>query len=180
MRHVSRSLQGLPALALVVLALVVYSPRPVAAQVADSQHVHSEGSYPPDGAVSVPGADAIEAEVEAVLAFQQEAWNAGDIRGFMVGYARHDSLVFISGDTVRRGWQENLYAYVRSYPDRAAMGTLSFEDVRVRALAPDLALAYGVWRLDRAEDEPHGRFSLVFRRFDEGWRIIHDHTSSAD
>ncbi len=165
---------------LFVLAACGTAPAAFAQTPSPSQHDHPPGSYPPVFVEPVPGAEAIEAEVRAVLEFQQEAWNAGDIRGFMVGYARHDSLVFISGDVVRRGWQENLYAYMRSYPNRAAMGTLAFEEVEVRALAPEVALAHGVWRLEREGDAPHGRFSLVFRKFDEGWRIVHDHTSSAE
>jgi ketosteroid isomerase-like protein len=153
------------------------------AACASAQHdapVHAPpGSYPPAPPAPVPGAAEIVASVRAVLDAQVAAWNRGDVRGFMNGSARHDSLVFISGGTLRRGWQENLYAYMRNYPDRAAMGTLSFEDVHVRPLAPDLALAYGVWRLRRAEDEPLGLFSLLFRETEDGWRIFHDHTSSA-
>jgi hypothetical protein len=97
----------------------------------------------------------------------------------MNGYARHDSLVFISGGALRRGWQENLYAYMRNYPDPSSMGTLSFEDVHVRALSPEYALVYGRWRLRRVVDEPLGLFSLLFRDTDDGWKIVHDHTSSA-
>lgn len=164
---------------LFVLAACGTAPAAFAQTPSPSQHDHPPGSYPPVFVEPVPGAEAIEAEVRAVLEFQQEAWNAGDIRGFMVGYARHDSLVFISGDVVRRGWQENLYAYMRNYPDQAAMGTLSFEDVDVRPLTPEYALAYGIWRLRRAEDEPMGLFSLLFRNTDDGWKIIHDHTSAA-
>ena len=137
------------------------------------------GSYPPPAPPPVEGAAEIEAAIRAVLEAQVAEWNRGDLRGFMDGYARHDSLVFISGGTLRRGWQENLYAYMRNYPDQAAMGTLSFEDVDVRPLTPEYALAYGIWRLRRAEDEPMGLFSLLFRNTDDGWKIIHDHTSAA-
>lgn len=138
-----------------------------------------EGSYPPAPLPTVEGAEAIEAAVRVVLDEQVAAWNNGDVRGFMEGYARHDSLVFISGGTLRRGWQENLYAYMRNYPDRSAMGTLSFEDLRFRVLSPEYALVYGIWRLRRADDEPLGLFTLLFRETHQGWRIVHDHTSSS-
>jgi ketosteroid isomerase-like protein len=138
-----------------------------------------DGSYPPPPPPPVPGAAEIEAAVRAVLDAQVAAWNRGDVRGFMDGYSRRDTLIMISDGTLRRGWQETLYAYMRNYPDQASMGTLSFEDVRVRPLTPDYALAYGIWRLRRAEDEPMGLFSLLFRETAEGWKIIHDHTSSA-
>lgn len=138
-----------------------------------------DGSYPPPPLPLVPGADEIAADVRAVLDAQVDAWNRGDVRGFMSGYSRRDTLIMISGGTLRRGWQETLYAYMRNYPNQEAMGTLSFEDVHVRALTPEFALVYGIWRLRRAEDEPLGLFSLIFRETDDGWKIIHDHTSSA-
>lgn len=171
-----KAVRGLTLFAVLATLAACSTPQAVTAQT--SEHDHPEGSYPPVFVPPVADADAVKAEVEAILLFQQEAWNAGDIRTFMVGYARHDSLVFISGDTIRRGWQNNLYAYVRNYPDTAAMGTLAFEELEVRPLTSELAIAYGIWRLEREADEPHGRFSLVLRKFDQGWRIIHDHTSS--
>lgn len=162
-----------------VLALTACGPsRPATAQQPASQHDHPPGSYPPEPP-SVPGAEAIVEGVRAVLDAQVDAWNAGDIRSFMEGYSRSDSLVFISSGTLRRGWQNNLYAYVRNYPDRAAMGTLSFEDLHIQPLAPDLALVYGRWRLRRAADEPLGLFTLLLRQEPDGWRIVHDHTSAS-
>lgn len=133
----------------------------------------------PEIAEPIPGADMIAAEIRAVLDAQVADWNAGNIRGFMNGYSRSDSLHFISNGTMRTGWQNSLYAYVRNYPDRASMGTLSFEDLHVQVLSPDAALVFGRYRLIREDDEPLGLFSLVFVREDQGWRIIHDHTSSS-
>ena len=68
--------------------------------------------------------------------------------------------------------------YRRSYPDRAAMGRLEFSDLEITPLGPDAALVLGRWRLKREKDSPGGVFTLVARRFPEGWRIIHDHTSA--
>ncbi len=59
------------------------------------------------------------------------------------------------------------------------MGTLTFSDLDVTVLSPDAAMVLGRWHLQRAKDEPHGRFTLIFRRMKQGWRIVHDHTSSA-
>ena len=129
--------------------------------------------------VSDPGA--VQAGVMALLEMQVDAWNDGSIRGFMDGYLRSDSLAFLSGGSLRRGWEESYYAYVRGYPDREAMGTLAFEGVEVRPLADDLALAFGRWRLAYADERPPagGLFSLLVRDVPgEGWRVVHDHTSS--
>jgi uncharacterized protein (TIGR02246 family) len=137
-----------------------------------------EGGFP-ELPAPVPGAREAMVAIRAVLDDQVRAWNAGDVRGFMAGYAGTDSLMFISNGQRRTGWQNALYAYVRNYPDRASMGTLSFEDLDIDVLAPDAALVSGLYRLRRENDEPIGLFSLVFRRDTAGrWRIVHDHTSS--
>ena len=117
--------------------------------------------------------------IRSVLRAQQEAWNQGDIDGFMNGYARSASTVFISEDSVRRGWETVRARYRQKYSDRAKMGTLSFSDIEINLLSSDAAVVLGRWRLERAKDRPHGRFTLIFRRLPRGWRIVHDHTSAA-
>jgi uncharacterized protein (TIGR02246 family) len=119
------------------------------------------------------------AEIQSILTAQQDAWGRGDIDGFMNGYARSASTVFVSEDEVRRGWETVRDRYRAKYSDRAKMGTLSFSGIEVTMLSPDAAVVLGRWRLKRANDEPHGRFTLIFKRLPEGWRIVHDHTSAA-
>ena len=119
-------------------------------------------------------------EVRAVLGAQQEAWNRGDIDGFMNGYARAESTVFVSGDEVMRGWQTVRDRYLKKYSDRAKMGALTFSDLEIERLGPDSAVALGRWELKRASDNPHGRFTLILRKTPDGWRIVHDHTSAAN
>jgi ketosteroid isomerase-like protein len=119
------------------------------------------------------------AEIQSVLTAQQDAWNRGNIDEFMNGYARSASTVFISEDEVRRGWETVRDRYHLRYSDRAKMGTLSFSEIEVTMLSPGAAVALGRWKLKRESDEPHGRFTLIFKRLPEGWRIVHDHTSAA-
>ena len=118
-------------------------------------------------------------QIRSVLRAQQEAWNRGDIDGFMNGYARSASTVFISEDTIRRGWQTVRDRYRKKYSSRAKMGTLTFSDLEITLLSSDSAVASGRWKLKRASDQPHGRFTLILRRLPEGWRIVYDHTSAA-
>ena len=118
-------------------------------------------------------------EIQNVLHTQQEAWNRGDIDAFMNGYWRSDQTVFVSGDEVTRGWQKVLDRYKAKYSDRAKMGTLTFSEIEITNLSNDSAVALGSWKLNRANDMPHGRFTLIFRRFPDGWKIVHDHTSAA-
>ncbi len=118
--------------------------------------------------------------IQSVLHAQQDAWNRGDIDAFMSGYWRSDKTVFVSGDEVTRGWQKVLDRYKAKYSDRAKMGTLTFSEIEITSLSTDSAVALGSWKLKRDNDEPHGRFTLVFRRFPDGWKIVHDHTSAAE
>jgi len=119
------------------------------------------------------------AAVRAVIEAQQDAWNRGDIDGFMQGYAKEDATTFVSGDTVRKGWQTVLDRYKANYDSRAKMGTLSFTELEFKPLSPFYIMALGRWQLTREGDTPGGRFTLIFRRTQGGWRIVHDHTSSA-
>ena len=119
------------------------------------------------------------AEIQSVLTAQQDAWNRGDIDAFMNGYARSASTVFVSQDEVSRGWETVRDRYRVKYSDRTKMGTLSFSEIEVTMLSPDAAVVVGRWRLKCTNDEPHGRFTLIFKRLPEGWRIVHDHTSAA-
>jgi uncharacterized protein (TIGR02246 family) len=121
----------------------------------------------------------IQAAVRAVLEAQRDAWNRGDIEGYMDGYARSADIVFISGDGLTRGWQTVHDRYQKNYDSREKMGTLTFTDLEIKVLNNDAAVMIGRWHLQRAKDEPHGRFTLIFRRTRQGWKIIHDHTSSA-
>jgi len=119
------------------------------------------------------------AEIQSVFTAQQDAWNRGDIDAFMNGYAQSASTVFVSGDEVTRGWDTVRERYRKKYSDRTKMGTLTFSEIEVIPLSADSAVVLGRWKLQRANDQPHGRFTLVFKRLPEGWRIILDHTSAA-
>jgi ketosteroid isomerase-like protein len=119
-------------------------------------------------------------EVRALLEAQAAAWNRGDIEGYMQGYWNSPELRFATGGTVTRGFQPTLARYKSRYADRAAMGTLAFSDLDIRPAGDDAALVFGAWRLARQNDSPHGLFTLFVRRTPEGWRVVHDHTSSAE
>jgi uncharacterized protein (TIGR02246 family) len=119
------------------------------------------------------------AAIRAVLEAQATAWNRGDIQGYMDGYDRSHDTVFVSGDRVTRGWQTVLERYQKTYDTREKMGVLTFSDLEITMLNKDAAIVLGRWHLKRSNDEPHGRFTLLFRKTKTGWRIVHDHTSSA-
>jgi len=115
--------------------------------------------------------------VMKVLATQQDAWNRGDIEGFMQGYWKSDSLMFVGKTAPVYGWQTTLDHYKKGYPDRAAMGQLTFDIIQVKILDPTNAFVMGGWRLKREKDEPGGYFTLWFRKINGEWKIVCDHTS---
>jgi len=119
----------------------------------------------------------IATEIRKVMDDQSAAWNKGDIDGFMAGYWKSDRLTFISGTDVTRGWQPTLERYKKGYDSRAKMGVLKFSDLEFTVLSKDAAVVLGSWALTREKDNPHGKFTLTFRKFKEGWRIVMDHTS---
>ena len=119
----------------------------------------------------------IKQDITKVMNEQTVAWNRGDIDGFMTGYWRSDDLRFVSGSEVTRGWQTTLDRYKRNYSTREKMGSLTFSDLVIDVVSRDAAVVLGTWRLVRAADTPNGKFTLIFRKFSEGWRIVHDHTS---
>lgn len=118
-----------------------------------------------------------EATIRKVMDDQAAAWNRGDIDGFMAGYWKSEKLTFVSGTNVTRGWQQTLDRYKKSYDTRAKMGTLTFSDLELTVLSKDAAVVLGSWSLAREKDNPHGKFTLLFRKFKEGWRVVMDHTS---
>ena len=119
-------------------------------------------------------------QINKVLADQENAWNQGDIAGYMAGYLQSDSLRFASGGIVTYGWQITLDRYKEGYPDKATMGTLTFSNIDIELFSADAALVFGKWKLERANDHPWGLFTLVFSKTNEGWKIVHDHTSAAN
>jgi len=121
-----------------------------------------------------------EKAIKKILFDQVDAWNAGDIDGYMKGYWNSDSTVFVSGGNLTRGYSGVLSRYKKSYDTREKMGKLEFTELQVRMITQTLSVATGVWRLHRANDQPWGRFTLLVEKKPEGWRIVHDHTSSAN
>ena len=124
--------------------------------------------------------DVDKAAITAVLNAQQAAWNRGDVDAFLVGYWHSPDLTFSGSSGVSRGWDGVMARYKKNYPDQAAMGHLDFSELEYRFLGPDAALMLGRWHLKREKGDIGGVFSLVWQRFPDGWKIIHDHTSSVE
>jgi ketosteroid isomerase-like protein len=118
--------------------------------------------------------------ISALLSSQADAWNRGDLVGYMDGYARTPALIFTSGGNVRRGWQDAFDHFQARYAtDPKAMGTLRFEVDSIVPVGADGAVVLARWELTGTPNAGRGLFSLVLERRPEGWRIVHDHTSSS-
>ena len=108
---------------------------------------------------------------------QEKAWNSGDIEAFMDGYWRSDSLKFIGSKGLTYGWQSTLDNYHKSYPDRAAMGKLTFTIISVEKLSSKSAFVIGKWHLARQAGDLSGHYTLLWKRIKGKWLIVADHSS---
>lgn len=118
--------------------------------------------------------------VKALWDNQVAAWNRGDLEGYMAAYWKSPDLIFFSNGSETRGWQPTLDRYRTRYQGAGKqMGTLDFPQLDFLVLGPDAVLARGRWRLKMADGkELTGMTSVIFRKLPEGWRIVHDHSSS--
>jgi ketosteroid isomerase-like protein len=141
-----------------------------------------------NAAPQTPSVSAVNDEIKVslavtqVLGSQMKAWNDHDLDAFMAGYWNSPDLTFFSGANERHGWQATMDRYKATYQSPGhEMGKLEFSNLRVEALGSDAAFVRGEWHLTMSDGKtPHGLFTLVFRKFPDGWKIVHDHTSAAE
>jgi beta-aspartyl-peptidase (threonine type) len=118
-------------------------------------------------------------EIRAVLDQQVAAWNRHDLEGFMEGYWKSPELTFFSAGTQRASWEGTIARYRDQYQGEGhEMGHLDFSGLKIEMLSPRAAFVRGHWHLSFTSGEAGGLFTLIFRKLPEGWRIVHDHTSS--
>jgi ketosteroid isomerase-like protein len=124
--------------------------------------------------------DAARAAIRKVIEEQQMAWNRQDLEGFMTGYWNSPELTFFSGAHESKGWQAELDRYKKNYQGAGhEMGKLEFANLRIELLGPESAFVRGEFHLTMSDGKtPHGLFTLVFRKFPDGWKIIHDHSAA--
>jgi ketosteroid isomerase-like protein len=119
-------------------------------------------------------------EIRTVLSRQVDAWNHHNLEGFMKGYWHSPELTFYSGGTTVSGWEETLTRYRNRYQSAGnEMGVLEFSDLKIELLGPSAAFVRGRFHLKMSSSESGGLFTLTFRKLADGWKIIHDHTSTA-
>lgn len=115
--------------------------------------------------------------IRQLLSDQTQAWNRGDLEGFMEGYWKNDSLRFIGKSGITYGWKQTLLNYQKGYPDKAAMGTLHFTILHIDELSSTYVQVIGKWHLTRTIGNVSGHFTLLLRRIDGKWLIVSDHSS---
>ena len=124
--------------------------------------------------------DLAHLDIPEVLAAQVDAWNRGDLDGFMAGYLNSPDLTFRSGGTVTKGYDETLARYRKKYQAPGAeMGRLRFSEITIAPFRK-IAFVTGRWTLDRSADTPTGLFTLRLDLTADGWKIVDDHTSAAE
>jgi ketosteroid isomerase-like protein len=112
-----------------------------------------------------------------VLEQQRSEWNKGNVEAYMQGYLKSDSLLFVGKNGPTYGWQKTLENYKKGYPDKSAMGFLTFGIKKIDLLTNDTAFVLGSWHLKREKDELKGYFTLLLKKIDGAWKVIVDHSS---
>ncbi len=118
-----------------------------------------------------------KSEILSVLENQRIAWNNGNLQQYMMGYWQSDSLLFVGKRGPQYGWQKTFDNYKKSYPDKSAMGKLTFNILKVDVYTSDYAFVLGEWILDREKDQPRGFFTLQMKKINGQWKVIADHSS---
>jgi hypothetical protein len=113
------------------------------------------------------------AEISEIMQNQQNAWNSGDIEGFMIGYWDSEELLFI-GNSVNNGYETTLSNYKKSYPTREDMGSLEFTNLIWVPVSSDAGLLIGEWNLIGINN---GMYSLLWKKMEGEWLIIAYHSS---
>lgn len=121
--------------------------------------------------------DKAELAIRKVLSDQIIAWNNGNVEEFMKGYWNNDSLMFIGKNGVTYGYQNTLMNYKKNYNNADAMGTLSFDLVKVQRLSPEYFFIVGKWHLKRKIGDVGGHYNLLFKKINDAWVIVADHSS---
>jgi ketosteroid isomerase-like protein len=132
-------------------------------------------------AVAQKTSSAEDAGVRAVLTKQAVDWNRGDLDAFATGYKNSPDILFI-GSTVRRGYDGMIASYRKNYPNKDAMGVLTFSNVEVHPLDARFATVLGNFHLERTAaggGNADGYYSLVMEKTPAGWKIVLDHTTAA-
>ena len=129
-------------------------------------------------AQSTPAPEVAQA-VTQIMRAQEAAWNRGDLSAFMEGYLVSDDLVFVGGRGPTYGYENTWAGYVKGYPDRAAMGQLHFDFLRMTQWDENTLQLIGRYTLTREDDTPTGYFTLLLRRIEGTWKIVSDHSSAA-
>lgn len=128
-------------------------------------------------AASSHAQDPAEARIRQLMQAQLKAWNKGDIVAFMDTYWKSDSLLFIGSKGLTYGWQATLDNYKKAYPGKEGMGSLAFDLLEFKKLAPDAYFVVGKWKLTRSIGNLSGHFSIILRQIDGEWKIVADHSS---
>jgi hypothetical protein len=108
---------------------------------------------------------------------QTKYWNQGDIDGFVKAYWKNDSLMFIGQSGITYGYQNTINNYKKNYSDTAKMGTLHFEIIKLQKLSGEYYFVVGKWFLKRSVGDLKGMYTLLFRKINNEWVIIVDHSS---
>lgn len=119
---------------------------------------------------------AVSEEIGSAMEEQVDSWNSGELAGFMKYYWRSDEMTFHGGKRRLQGWETLNTMYVETYSGEQR-GILEFSGIEINTLSRRSAYVLGSWKVELPDTVKEGRFTLIWRKMDEGWRVVHDHSS---
>ena len=167
------------AAALLFVATSAFAQQPKRPLLVALQHPAAPASAPAPAASQTADSDAETKAIREVLTRSAEAWNRADLETYVQAYWKSPDTTFVGGARLTRGYENILAVYKQGYLSPGhEMGKLDYPDITPQFLCSDTALVRGKWHLRLSTGkEPHGIFTLIMKKFPEGWRIIHDHSS---
>ena len=115
--------------------------------------------------------------IRQILSDQTKEWNKGNLETFMSGYWKNDSLLFVGKSGPKYGYNAALANYKKGYPDTATMGKLAFDIIKIQPISADTYFVLGKWMLKRTVGDVSGYYTLLFRKINNQWKIVVDHSS---
>jgi ketosteroid isomerase-like protein len=118
----------------------------------------------------------VREEIGSAMKEQVDSWNSGELAGFMKYYWRSGEMTFHGGKRRLQGWETLNSMYIETYSGEQR-GILEFSGLEINVVTPELAYVLGDWKVELPDTVKQGKFTLIWKKMDEGWRIVHDHSS---
>ncbi len=116
-------------------------------------------------------------EIKLAIENAEKNWNNGDLWMFMDIYWNSSEVRFISKRGIVYGI-DNIYEHFKKkYETKDTMGEISFKLLDIKRIDRNLYSVTGKYNLISKIKVRDGIYTLVFKKIDEKWVVVSDHTN---